>query len=169
MTSPTHVELVARAARWLRYSCQLRTGYRVSGEPRRETVRCAVVFCELVTSAPETPDAIGFANGGGTSVLIECKTSRADFHKDKTKWHRRGACGMGDYRFIIAPDGLLTPAEMADDWGLLSVRGRRVRIERDATERWPSERLCFRPCETKMLWSYCRRMQTHERESGKAE
>lgn len=149
----THADLVARAARWLRYSCRLRASYLVGGQPYRYTAHCAVVFTELATSAMETPDAIGFCNRGLTSVLIECKTSRADFLKDGKKQHRRH-CGMGNYRFILAPSGLLEPTEMLTGWGLLSVTGRRVTIDLDATERDTNRR-----AETQMLWSYCRRMQ----------
>ncbi len=158
MKPPTHAELVVRAGRWLRHSCRVLASYEVGGKPYWIKLRCAVVFAELVTSASETPDAIGFANHGHTSILIECKTSRADFRKDTNKWHRqREGYGMGSYRFVMAPSGLLLPDEMPAGWGLLSVDGRRVTIERDAIERRR-----YRMHETQMLWSYCRRMQATE-------
>jgi Holliday junction resolvase len=45
--------------------------------------RCGFAFTELSTHAQEIPDAIGFKSG--ISILIECKTSRADFLADRKK------------------------------------------------------------------------------------
>ena len=58
----THSELVDIAEKWL-------------------FKRCGFAFKELTTINQETPDAIGFRSG--ESILVECKTSRSDFHADK--------------------------------------------------------------------------------------
>lgn len=109
-TVKTHAELVAEAARWL---CN----------------RCAVVLTELVTSG-EVPDAIGWRSG--LSILVECKTSRADFMADSKKpFRQHPAMGIGHYRYFLAPDGLIAVEELPPRWGLLElVEGRGVRVSR---------------------------------------
>lgn len=104
----THAELVSLAEKWL-----WRQG-------------CGVVFAELSTLAtPETPDAIGFRTT--TSILVECKATRADFLADKNKPFRRDPSrGMGDWRFYLTPKGLVTKDELPEGWGLIEV-GKSVR------------------------------------------
>lgn len=103
-----HAELCARAVRWL-----------------RKSAGCGVALSEMVSVAGEIPDAIGWRSG--FSVLIEAKTSRADFFADRKKiWRRDPEAGMGDWRFFITPAGLLLPAEIPDGWGLLEVDGKCV-------------------------------------------
>lgn len=111
----SHAELVDRAFLYL------------------NTVGCSVRFRERVVSARENPDAIGFG-GRQFSVLIECKSSRADFLADKQKFFRqRPAEGMGSKRYFMAPVGMLQPNDIPTGWGLLEVyektpkRARRVR------------------------------------------
>ncbi len=114
----THKELVKHAGLWLRNNSYTHT----------------VVLTELATSCSETPDAIGFS-AQGFSTLIECKTSRADFHADKKKYFRRDPeNGVGDFRYFMAPAGLLTPEELPENWGLIEIyektaSGRRRRCE----------------------------------------
>jgi hypothetical protein len=66
----THAELVARAVKWL------------SG-----TMRCNPVYAGLA-SCGEIPDAIGWTSKYSHygSIVVECKTSRADFVADKRKY-----------------------------------------------------------------------------------
>lgn len=99
----THGELVTLAETWL-----WRQG-------------CGVVFAELSTLAtPETPDAIGFRTT--TSILVECKATRADFLADKNKPFRQNPeKGMGDWRFYLTPKGLITKDELPEGWGLIEV------------------------------------------------
>ena len=81
----THSELVNIAERWL-------------------LQRCGFAFKELTTFAQETPDAIGFRSDG--TILIECKTSMADFHADKKKSFRITPWqGVGLFRFFFMSKG----------------------------------------------------------------
>lgn len=107
MNSATHADLCERAARWLK------------------TVGCGVTAVELVTRAGEQPDVIGWRHGH--SVLCEVKISRADFYADRAKpWRAEPVLGMGDWRFYVAPQGLLFPCEMPPGWGLLEWDGKRM-------------------------------------------
>lgn len=110
----THQDLVRRAERWL-----------------RGTQRCGVVISERVGFNNEMPDAIGWTSRH--SILVECKTSRADFLQDQKKSFRRHPeQGMGQFRFYMVPPGLIDADEMPDRWGLLEARPKQVRVILDA-------------------------------------
>jgi len=99
----THKRLVKEAARWL------------------QARGCVVVCTEVVTQALEAPDALGW-QGNGETWLVECKASRADFHRDAEKPFRvKSEMGMGNKRFYMAPKGLLKHEEMPPGWGLVPV------------------------------------------------
>lgn len=110
----THADLVARAVRWL-----------------RNTRGCGVVLDEWVSRSPETPDAIGWAEGGRESHLVECKTSLSDFYADARKPGRRGAGGLGRYRWYLTPPKLLTADRVRKNrprWGLLEALPHSIRV-----------------------------------------
>ena len=107
----THGELVERAEKWL-----------------RNTFHCRVVMSEHVayTRYGEIPDVIGWVNG--KSILVECKTSRADFLRDKAKPFRdENALALGAWRFYLTPPGIITASEVPEGWGLYEVHGRIIR------------------------------------------
>lgn len=106
----THQELIIRAERWL-----------------LNTKGCGFCFTELVCSAREIPDAIGWKNSW--SYLIECKTSRADFQADLKKMFRKfPEYGMGVFRYYMTTPALITPEELPEKWGLLYVYKTQVRV-----------------------------------------
>ena len=79
-------DLVRRAVAWLRSNRTTRN------QPHGRQV---VVFAELVTEATkEIPDAIGW-DARGVSTLVECKTSRADYHRDRLKTSRLAGVQLG--------------------------------------------------------------------------
>lgn len=81
---------------------------------------CGFAFSELNTINYETPDSIGFRSGA--SILVEAKTSRADFHADKKKMPRRAPyTGMGSFRFYLCPEGIIKKDDLPEKWGLLWV------------------------------------------------
>lgn len=101
----THSELVQIAYKWV-----LNRG-------------CGFAFREFYTHAPngEYPDVIGFGSSGH-SVVVEVKTSRADFFADRSKNSRKNPeKGMGRQRFYLCPQYLLQPLDMPDGWGLIWV------------------------------------------------
>jgi hypothetical protein len=113
----THADLVARAVRWL-----------------RNQKACKVVFAEYSGPTMEQPDAIGF-HRGSFSVLVECKTSRPDFHADRRKPFRsHPSYGMGRERWYLTPAGLLTTEDLPEGWGLVEVaNARSLRIVRPSS------------------------------------
>lgn len=106
----THDQLVMRAERWLK------------------NMGCGVVFNDrfrAATHSGEQPDAIGWRDG--LSILIECKATRGDFLADKKKPFRMvSSLGMGDWRFMMCPPGMIAPDELPPGWGLLYVHPRKV-------------------------------------------
>jgi hypothetical protein len=88
---------------------------------------CAIALSEVKSGwAGEAPDAIGFRSKGDAfdgSVVVECKVSRSDFLADKKKPHRQSG-GIGNWRYYMCPEGLISPAELPEKWGLLYVNAR---------------------------------------------
>ncbi len=116
----SHAELVERAGRWL-----------------RRKMGCTAVLLEASYGGTlEVPDAIGFVQSGGHpaySIIIECKTNRADFLKDKAKAFRQRDSygqdsGMGVERYYLAPRGMLDRGELPHGWGLLEYAGGRIYV-----------------------------------------
>lgn len=99
MAEVSHAKLVKEAANWLRSSRG-----------------CNLVASELTTILDETPDVIGWQ--GELSILVECKTSRADFLADAKKNHRT-RIGLGLERWFYIPIGLVKKDELPEGWGLL--------------------------------------------------
>lgn len=109
----THLRLIDEAVRWL-----------------RSKYRCGIVLSEQSCSSGEIPDAIGW-KGRNHSVVIECKTSRADFLADSSKpWRINPDCALGCERFYLAPAGMISIEELPPNWGLLEIRGREITIAR---------------------------------------
>lgn len=86
---------------------------------------CKVAFVEVgAVGDTERADAWGYRWGlDACSVLVESKVSRSDFLRDRHKPHRQ-AGGMGDYRYFICPEGIITINDLPDRWGLLWVNKR---------------------------------------------
>ncbi|MEQ6438152.1 adenylosuccinate synthase [Comamonas sp. w2-DMI] len=89
---------------------------------------CQVAVDECSTGKTgEIPDALGFCFYGQAvrdgTVMVECKTSRADFFADKAKQHRHTG-GVGNWRYYMAPAGLIQVDELPDKWGLIEVNAR---------------------------------------------
>ncbi|AXF52983.1 MAG: hypothetical protein [Caudoviricetes sp.] len=114
------------------------------------------------THSGEQPDAMGFRSGA--SCLIECKRTRSDFLADRKKKFRIDPdLGMGDWRFMLAPKGLIKVDELPKGWGLLETDGKRVY----KTHGWPgnAQWISDRPFigskinETAYMYSALRRME----------
>ncbi len=113
-----HARLVALGAAWL-----LRQGFPIVATE----LRCF--------GSREQPDVLGFRSN--CSMLIEVKTSRADFLADRKK-PERAAGGLGLYRFYLCPEGLLQVADLPAGWGLLVAIGRQVtEVVRPRGNLWP--------------------------------
>lgn len=110
----THNDLCLVAVRWLQRA------YSAGGP----ACHVAVSECRSGWSG-EIPDAIGFRAAGfdDGSVVVECKTTRSDFLADRKKGHRISG-GMGNWRYFMAPTGLIRADELPAGWGLLEVNAR---------------------------------------------
>lgn len=110
----THRDLCDIAVKWLQRP-------NSAGGPG-----CHIAVSECRTGwTGEIPDAIGFRAAGfedGTTV-IECKVSRADFLADRRKSHRVSG-GVGNWRYFLAPTGVIQLHELPEGWGLLEVTSR---------------------------------------------
>ena len=113
MKTWTHKELVSRAERWLR-----------NGQG------CSVVITETAGFTKEIPDALGWKiKQGGRSILVECKTSLADFRIDKLKPCRLDSVNaLGAERYYFAPEGIIPKEDIPEDWGFVEVKGVGCRV-----------------------------------------
>lgn len=136
-----HDELVYRAGKWLKNS-----------------MRCRPVLLECSTMfSIEIPDAIGFDPGTGSTILIECKASKGDFSSDRSKLFRKNPeLGMGIKRYFMANKDFIIPGSLPDNWGLLRVWPKQVRIIKES-----GIFEAARNCEIKLLLSYIWKLE-HE-------
>jgi hypothetical protein len=89
------------------------------------------VLYEAVASKAEIPDVIGW--DGTSSILIECKMTRADFQRDAGKKSRTNPkAGMAHRRYYLCPANLLQPADIPPKWGLLWAEGTTVTVQRES-------------------------------------
>ncbi len=114
-----HEHLCKRARRWLE-------GSR----------RCNLVLSGIASTS-EIPDAIGWCTAYKWygSIVVECKISLTDFHRDKRKKHPER---MGVRRYFLVPWGLVNVYSIEKhypDHGLLYAKGRQVIVAREAPER----------------------------------
>ena len=76
-----------------------------------------LVQIESHTVRKEHPDVIGFSLA--YFAIIECKASRADFLRDKGKISRQEPEALGNFRFYLAPEGIIDESEIPSGWMLL--------------------------------------------------
>lgn len=112
----THNELCKKAVSWLKRS------HSAGG------CGCPNAFSEVKSGSNggEIADAIGIKTAAGAeTIVVEAKASRSDFLADKKKPFRvKPELGMGNYRYFICPEGLISVDELPDKWGLLYVGAR---------------------------------------------
>lgn len=118
-TSDEHNRLVSMAARWFR-----RQGF-------------SVIATELKSYGNrEQPDV--YACRQTCSAVIEVKVSRSDFFADAQKPERHSG-GLGNYRFYLCPEGMITPDELPPGWGLLYAKGKGINtIHAPTGNLWPN-------------------------------
>lgn len=99
----THSELCIIAANWL-----------------KTKFNCRIVLIEphAYTTYNEIPDVIGWV--GGKCIVVECKTSIADFNKDQKKIFRSAELSdlcIGNWRFYFTNGDFLKNHNIPKGWG----------------------------------------------------
>ena len=142
----THKEITKRAAKWLK---------KHSGNVI--VPNCSTVAEDLTTATVtgEIPDVIGWCSW--TSVLIEVKVSRSDFLRDIKKPFRKFAdMGMGEHKYYLCPEGLITEDDLPELWGLLWIDEKgKISIQKKAEKHEANLR-----CERTVLLSLHRRAKS---------
>lgn len=126
-TKSLHYQLCVEGAKWLRRQkwnydrCQKKPCYRTEACGACKKYRYVAV--ELCTWSSENTDVWGLGNFND-SVVIEVKTSHADFLNDKKKWCRsedaeKQNLQAGRLRWYLCPEGIIKKEELPDKWGLL--------------------------------------------------
>jgi len=109
--------------------------------------KCKPVFGEMVSAGPtnERPDAIGWH--WGSSIVVECKVTRADFFSDRQKVHMMDPTwGMGRRRYYLVPTGLVKADEVPAWCGLAYTDGRAVKTVKEAPLRQISASAAMTEC-----------------------
>ena len=133
-TESLHYQLCLEGAKWLHKQkwnyerCKKKACYRsgACGACRKYHY----VAVELITWESENTDVWGLGNFND-SVIIEVKTSHADFLADQKKWCRSEEasarkCQAGRMRWYLCPAGVIKVEELPDSWGLLYWDGKKV-------------------------------------------
>lgn len=139
-TDSLHYRLCCEGAKWMR---------------KQEWGTYHTVAVELCTVNVENPDVWGTT--GFKSMLIEVKTSRADFLKDKKKIFRTDdeeyrKYALGNKRYYLVPKGMVTIEELPTHLGLLEWDGSGISKIKEA-----DEVICENMGEVAMLCSIMRR------------
>jgi len=125
-TNSLHYNLCLEGAKWLK---------RKNNHEYYETP-WKYIAVEIVVYGCENPDIWAF--NGWSTIVVEVKTSHADFLNDKKKWFRQvgNECGdPGNYRYYLTPKGLLKPEELPEGFGLLEWDGKNIERVIKATKR----------------------------------
>ena len=104
-TNSLHYELCKKGAEFMR---------------KMEFGAIKYIAVEIVTQGMECTDVYGTT--GWDSTIIEVKTSRADFKKDakkKSRLEQFKKYSVGNYRYYLAPKGIINVNEIGENWGLL--------------------------------------------------
>jgi hypothetical protein len=141
----THRELCQRGGKWLTKHSQ-----------NVLVPNCNIVAVELFTQVePEIPDIIGWCSW--CSIMIEVKVQRSDFLQDFKKPFRQiCADGVGELRFYLCPENMISESELPENWGLLYETKRGIKIIKKAERQ--STNLA---AERNMLTSYIRNKTQH--------
>lgn len=95
---------------------------------------CKVVTTEVPVSGNtgERPDVLGWCSWA--SVLIEVKKSRESLHRDLKKPFRKDMSqGIGNFRYVLCEEGIISSAELHKEWGLLYIhKDHTITIEKAA-------------------------------------
>lgn len=76
-----------------------------------------------IISPPKTIGNMAYIGGYDVgTVVIEVKTSRSDFLRDKDKKHRSSeSLGLGKWRYYLCPEKVIKVEDLPEKWGLLWV------------------------------------------------
>lgn len=115
-----HYELCKLGAAYIR-----RRGFHGSQTPNKFAV------VELICAGAENPDIWG--TNGCSSTLVEVKTSHSDFLADLKKYARSAQAEtlghtVGNYRYYLAPAGVIAKEELPEKWGLLEWDGKKIKM-----------------------------------------
>ena len=125
-TNSLHYNLCLEGAKWLK---------KKKNHERYETP-WKYIAVEIVVYGCENPDIWAF--NGWSTMVVEVKTSHADFLNDKKKWFRQVGNEGGDpgnYRYYLTPKGMLKPEELPEGFGLLEWDGKNIERVINATRR----------------------------------
>lgn len=97
---------------------------------------------ERRSASGETPDLFAVP-WDGASIMVEVKVSRSDFFRDASKpWRVSPTEGVGQFRYMATPVGMVQPSEVPARFGLIEVDDRVVIVHPASLQEssWRAER-----------------------------
>lgn len=129
-TGSLHYQLCQEGAKWLhkRKKTNCRQCPAFGNKYCDACRRCLYVAVELNTYAAEHTDVWGF--DGFCTTVIEVKTSHKDFLLDRKKYWRTTETQYqaGNKRWYLCPEGVISPDELPEGWGLLYWTGKDINV-----------------------------------------
>ena len=87
----------------------------------------------------EVPMPVGICDAWGmsksrdyNSMAIEVKVSRTDFRSRSQKEKEFSSFPLGNYQYVLCPEGMIQPEEVHAEWGLLWWNGEKIRQKKKA-------------------------------------
>jgi len=68
------------------------------------------------------------------TMAIEVKVSRTDFRSNSHKFKESLPYALGNFQYVLCPEGLIRPEECHANWGLLWKVGDKIRTKKKAPE-----------------------------------
>lgn len=117
----THDELIELGKNWLSKQDSIAlVESEIGVSPRSLGYRGPVEIADIIAWRWDT-----------SSIVIEVKTSRADFLRDAKKPCRKvNAVALGNELWYLCPKGIVDKSEVPAGWGLLVVKGKRIYKEK---------------------------------------
>lgn len=122
-TDSLHYQLCVEGAKWLR------------NRKNAEHFETPWKYIAVELNVYGTENADIWATNGWSSIVVEVKTSRGDFHADFKKKYRTEKWRdqvPGNYRYFLAPKGLVSPDELPEGNGLLEYEDGKIFRTKDA-------------------------------------
>lgn len=127
-TDSLHYDLCRKAAAFLRNKKNQEHTRQMKRCPEDSGWHSPWLWSAVEMMTPGTENCDVWATNGRESVVVEVKVSRADFLRDRKKRHLQPGNEhllSGNFRYYLAPEGVIGEEDLPEDYGLLVWDGKK--------------------------------------------